>query len=85
MVQEGLKLGMSHADVTKVYTQTGGVIWKDYDEKLAKARVGPEMTALEAERETQKAAFRAASSSSRTRPPATTRPASRASTRYKNL
>ncbi|AKV01476.1 hypothetical protein AKJ09_08139 [Labilithrix luteola] len=56
-MQDGLKWGMSHADVIKVYTQTGGVIWKDYDEKLAKARVGPEMTALEAERETQKAAF----------------------------
>lgn len=56
-MQDGLKWGMSHADVVKVYTQTGGVIWKDYDEKLAKARVGPEMTALEAERETQKAAF----------------------------
>lgn len=55
--QEGLKWGMSHADVTKAFTQTGGIIWKDYDAKLAKARVGPEMTALEAEREQQKAAF----------------------------
>lgn len=55
--QEGLRWGMSHAEVTKMFTENGGVIWKDYDEKLAKARVGPEMTALEAERESAKAAF----------------------------
>lgn len=54
---EGLKWGMSHAEVTKHFTQTGGVLWKDYDEKLAKARLGPEQTALEAERERVKAAF----------------------------
>jgi len=54
---DGLKWGMSHAEVTKQFTQTNGVIWKDYDEKLAKARVGPEQTALEAEREQAKAAF----------------------------
>ncbi len=54
---DGLKWGMSHAELTKLFTQTGGVIWKDYDEKLAKARVGPEQTALEAEREQVKGAF----------------------------
>lgn len=54
---DGLKWGMSHAELTKQYTQTGGVLWKDYDEKLAKARVGPEQTALEAEREQAKGAF----------------------------
>lgn len=54
---DGLKWGASHAEVTKQFTQTNGVIWKDYDEKLAKARVGPEQTALEAEREQAKAAF----------------------------
>ena len=54
---DGLKWGMSHAEVTKLFTQTNGVIWKDYDEKLTKARVGPEQTALEAEREQAKAAF----------------------------
>ena len=54
---DGVKWGMSHAELTKQFTQTGGVIWKDYDEKLAKARVGPEQTALEAEREQVKAAF----------------------------
>lgn len=55
--QEGLRWGMSHAELTKLFTQNGGVIWKDFDEKLAKARVGPEMTALEAERERAKAGF----------------------------
>ena len=54
---DGLRWGMSHAEVTKMFTETGGVIWKDYDEKLAKARVGPEQTALEAEREQAKSAF----------------------------
>lgn len=54
---DGLKWGMSHADVTKLYTDNGGVIWKDFDEKLAKARVGPEMNAIENMREDQKRAF----------------------------
>jgi hypothetical protein len=54
---DGIKWGISHAELTKQFTQTGGVIWKDYDEKLAKARVGPEQTALEAEREQAKSAF----------------------------
>jgi hypothetical protein len=57
MFTDGIKWGISHAELTKQFTQTGGVIWKDYDEKLKKARVGPEQTALEAERERAKAAF----------------------------
>jgi hypothetical protein len=55
---DGLRWGMSHDEVTKLFTQTGGIIAKDYNERLEKARVGPEMTAIEAERESQKAAFR---------------------------
>jgi hypothetical protein len=54
---DGIKWGTSHAELQKQFTATGGVIWKDYDEKLAKARVGPEQTALEAEREQAKSAF----------------------------
>lgn len=54
---EGIKWGTTHAELTKQFTQTGGIIWKDYDEKLTKARVGPEQTALEAEREQVKGAF----------------------------
>jgi len=54
---EGLHWGMSHEELQKTMTQTGGTIWKDYDEKLQKARVGPEQTALEAEREQAKGAF----------------------------
>ncbi len=56
-MMNGLKWGMSHADVQKTFTENGGIIWKDYDAKLAKARVGPEMTAIEAERESAKQAF----------------------------
>lgn len=54
---DGIKWGISHAELQKQFTGTSGVIARDYDEKLAKARVGPEMTALEAEREQTKAAF----------------------------
>lgn len=54
---ESVKWGTSHADLTRQFTQTGGVIWKDYDEKLAKTRVGPEQIAMEAERESAKTAF----------------------------
>ena len=56
-LMEGVRWGMSHAEIQKMFTETGGIIWKDYDEKLAKARVGPEQTALEAERERTKQAF----------------------------
>ncbi len=56
-VTEGVRWGISHAEVTKQHTENGGIIWKDYDDKLAKARVGPEMTAIEAEREQAKQAF----------------------------
>jgi hypothetical protein len=56
-MMENLRWGMSHADVQKTFTENGGIIWKDYDEKLAKARVGPEMAAIENEREQAKQAF----------------------------
>ena len=56
-MMDGLRWGMSHADLTKMFTENGGIIWKDYDARLAKARVGPEMTAIEAEREGAKQAF----------------------------
>jgi len=54
---EGLRWGMTRAEVIKTFTENGGLIWKDYDDKLAKARVGPEMTAIENEREQAKQAF----------------------------
>jgi hypothetical protein len=56
-MMDNLRWGMSHAEVTKTFTENGGILWKDYDEKLAKARVGPEMTAIENEREQAKQAF----------------------------
>lgn len=49
--------GMSQAALIKLYTETNGILWKEYDERLAKARVGPEMTAIEHERDTAKDAF----------------------------
>ena len=52
-----VRWGMTHAEVTKTFSENGGVIWKDYDDKLAKARVGPEMAAIENEREQAKLAF----------------------------
>jgi len=56
-MMDNLRWGMSSADVKKLFTENGGVIWKDYDEKLAKTRVGPEMSAIENEREQAKLAF----------------------------
>jgi hypothetical protein len=56
-MMENLRWGMNHKEVTTAFTENGGIIWKDYDEKLQKARVGPEMTAIEAERESAKSAF----------------------------
>jgi hypothetical protein len=55
--QDGLRWGMSHAEVTKTFSENGGIIWKDYDDKLKKARIGPEQTAIEAERERKKQGF----------------------------
>ncbi len=54
---DGHRWGMSHAELTKRFTETNGVIWKDYDEKLSGARIGPEQTALVAEREQVASAF----------------------------
>ncbi len=56
-MMDGLRWGMSHAELTKTFSENGGIIWKDYDDKLAKARVGPEMSAIENEREQAKQAF----------------------------
>ncbi|MCL2726372.1 MAG: hypothetical protein FWD69_18275 [Polyangiaceae bacterium] len=55
--QDGLRWGMSHDEIIRRYTQTNGIIWRDYDERLSRARVGPEMIALEAERDRERAAF----------------------------
>ncbi len=51
------KWGMTQSELTRLYTETNGILWKDYDERLAKSRVGPDMTAIENEREAAKAAF----------------------------
>jgi hypothetical protein len=56
-MMDGLRWGMSSAEVKKLFTENGGIIWKDYDAKLGRARVGPEMTAIENEREQAKLAF----------------------------
>ncbi len=54
---EGLRWGMTKDEVVKVHTSVGGVLWKEYDAILAKARVGPEMTAVERERDSAMRAF----------------------------
>lgn len=54
---EGVRWGMSSGELGKMFTGTHGVIWKDFDERLRHASVGPQMQALEAEREEVKAAF----------------------------
>lgn len=54
---EGVRWGMSSVELGKMFTGTHGVIWKDFDDRLRNASVGPQMQALEAEREEVKAAF----------------------------
>src|SRR4029079_14621585 len=54
---DGLRWGTSHADLMKAFNENGGIICMYYDAKRAKARVGLEMTAIEAERESAKQAF----------------------------
>lgn len=54
---EGMRWGASHKDVLKALTESGGIVHKDYDERLGKASVGPQMKAIEAEREDAKAAI----------------------------
>jgi hypothetical protein len=54
---DGLRWGLSHAELTRIFTENGGILWKDFDDKLSRARVGPEMSAIESEREEAKRAF----------------------------
>jgi hypothetical protein len=56
-MEDGLRWGMSHADVIKVYNSVGGLFDKEYDPILAKTQPGPRMDAVEADRENRKTAF----------------------------
>lgn len=57
MLEGGLRWGMSKEEVIKAHTAVGGILWKDYDKRLASASVGPQMKALEQERDSAMRAF----------------------------
>lgn len=57
MLEGGMKWGMSKDEVVKAHTAVNGILWKEYDGKLAKASVGPQMKALEQERDSAMRAF----------------------------
>jgi len=57
MLDGGLRWGMSKEEVVKAHTAVNGILWKEYDGKLAKASVGPQMKALEQERDSAMRAF----------------------------
>jgi len=54
---EGLQWGMSRPDVTHLYIGPTGLIAHDFDAQLAKTSIGPELAALEHQREQVKSAF----------------------------
>jgi hypothetical protein len=54
---EQFRWGQSHADVTRLMTQTGGVFDIDYNSQLARMQPGVTMQAVEAERDQKKKFF----------------------------
>ncbi len=56
-MQDGMRWGMSHLEVVKLYNSVGGLFDREYDPQLAKAQPGPQMDAIEADRENRKVAF----------------------------
>jgi hypothetical protein len=57
LLEGGIRWGMSKDEVVKAHTAVNGIIWKDYDSKLAHASVGPQMKALEQQRDASMRAF----------------------------
>jgi len=56
-MEDGLTWGMTHLEVVKVYNSVGGLFDREYDPQLSRAQPGPQMDAIEADRENRKAAF----------------------------
>jgi hypothetical protein len=54
---DGLKWGVNHAEVARIYNTTGGLFDQEYNPILAKMQPGVRMQALEADRENRKSAF----------------------------
>jgi hypothetical protein len=54
---EGIKWGINHVEVARIYNTTGGLFDQEYNPVLAKMQPGVRMQALEADRENRKAAF----------------------------
>jgi hypothetical protein len=54
---DGVKWGMNHNDVTRVFNAPSGMFDHDYDAQLRKLQPGTQMNAVESERESLKKAF----------------------------
>jgi hypothetical protein len=54
---EQFRWGQSHADVTRLMNQTGGIFDQDYNSQLARMQPGVAMQAVEAERDQKKKSF----------------------------
>jgi len=55
LLEKDLRWGMSHADVTAVYNQNGGMFDREYAPQLAKLQPGVDQQSLEADRDNRKA------------------------------
>jgi hypothetical protein len=58
-MMDGMKWGVNHLEVARVYNGTGGLLDQEYNPVLAKMQPGVRMQALEADRENRKSAFTA--------------------------
>src|SRR5215472_10848092 len=58
-LMEGLRWGVNHTEIARIYNQTGGRFDQEYNPILAKMQPGVRMQALEADRENRKGAFAA--------------------------
>jgi hypothetical protein len=56
-LQAGIKWGINHTEVARIYNANGGLLDQEYDPVLAKMQPGVRMQALEADRENRKSAF----------------------------
>ena len=57
LIEKELHWGLSHANVTQIYNQTGGLFDKEYAPQLVKLQPGVQQQQLEADRDNRKANF----------------------------
>ena len=57
LLEKDIRWGMSHAEVTAVYNQNGGLLDREYAPQLAKLQPGVDQQQVEADRDNRKANF----------------------------